>query len=72
VKSVVNLENPKLLALDAAVARREAARVMGKKVVLTNGVFDLLHTGHLYFLQKPAPSAMRSSSRSMPTPACAR
>jgi rfaE bifunctional protein nucleotidyltransferase chain/domain len=51
VKSVVNLENPKLLPLDAAMARREAARVTGKKVVLTNGVFDLLHTGHLYFLQ---------------------
>jgi rfaE bifunctional protein nucleotidyltransferase chain/domain len=48
----VNLENPKLLTLDAAMARREAARVVGKKVVLTNGVFDLLHTGHLYFLQK--------------------
>jgi rfaE bifunctional protein nucleotidyltransferase chain/domain len=49
---VANLENPKLLTLDAAVARREAARVAGQKVVLTNGVFDLLHTGHLYFLQK--------------------
>ncbi len=49
---MVNLENPKLLTLDAVVARREAARVMGKKIVLTNGVFDLLHTGHLYFLQK--------------------
>jgi rfaE bifunctional protein nucleotidyltransferase chain/domain len=49
---VVNLENPKLLPLDAAMARREAARVMGKRVVLTNGVFDLLHTGHLYFLQQ--------------------
>ena len=46
------LPNPKLLPLDAAMARREAARVMGQKVVLTNGVFDLLHTGHLYFLQK--------------------
>jgi rfaE bifunctional protein nucleotidyltransferase chain/domain len=48
----VNLENPKLFTLDAAVARREAARAAGQKVVLTNGVFDLLHTGHLYFLQK--------------------
>ncbi|HSY53028.1 MAG TPA: adenylyltransferase/cytidyltransferase family protein [Opitutaceae bacterium] len=46
------LHNPKLLALDAAVARREQLRAAGKKVVLTNGVFDLLHTGHLYFLQK--------------------
>jgi len=52
VKSVVNLENPKLLTLDAAVARRAQFRAAGQKVVLTNGVFDLLHTGHLYFLQK--------------------
>jgi rfaE bifunctional protein nucleotidyltransferase chain/domain len=49
---VVNLENPKLFTLDAAVARRAQFRAAGKKVVLTNGVFDLLHTGHLYFLQK--------------------
>ena len=49
---MVNLANPKLLALDAAVARRAQLRAAGKKVVLTNGVFDLLHTGHLYFLQK--------------------
>ena len=48
----MNLENPKLLTLDEAVARREQLRAAGKKVVLTNGVFDLLHTGHLYFLQK--------------------
>jgi rfaE bifunctional protein nucleotidyltransferase chain/domain len=51
-KSVANLENPKLLPLDAAVARRAQFRAAGHKVVLTNGVFDLLHTGHLYFLQK--------------------
>lgn len=24
----------------------------GQRVVLTNGVFDLLHTGHLYYLQQ--------------------
>jgi rfaE bifunctional protein nucleotidyltransferase chain/domain len=48
----VNLENPKLLTLDAAVARRAQLRAAAKTVVLTNGVFDLLHTGHLYFLQK--------------------
>jgi D-glycero-beta-D-manno-heptose 1-phosphate adenylyltransferase len=34
------------------VTRRGQLRALGKKVVLTNGVFDLLHTGHLYFLQK--------------------
>lgn len=46
------LLNPKLLSLEAAVARREHLRAAGKKVVLTNGVFDLLHTGHLYYLRK--------------------
>ena len=45
------LNNPKLLALEAAVARRRELRAAGKKVVLTNGVFDLLHTGHLSYLE---------------------
>jgi rfaE bifunctional protein nucleotidyltransferase chain/domain len=49
---VTNLENPKLLSLDATVARRAEWRASGKKVVLTNGVFDLLHTGHLFYLQQ--------------------
>ena len=46
------LENPKLFTFAAAVAHRAALRAAGKKVVLTNGVFDLLHTGHLYYLQQ--------------------
>ena len=46
------LDNPKLLSLANAVARREQWRVAGRKAVMTNGVFDLLHTGHLYYLQK--------------------
>jgi rfaE bifunctional protein nucleotidyltransferase chain/domain len=46
------LENPKLFSLAAAVARRAQLRAAGQKVVLTNGVFDLLHTGHLYYLQQ--------------------
>jgi rfaE bifunctional protein nucleotidyltransferase chain/domain len=49
---VATLDNPKLLTLAAAVARRDELRAAGKKAVLTNGVFDLLHTGHLYFLQQ--------------------
>ena len=44
--------NPNLLTLAAAVARRAELRAAGKKIVLTNGVFDLLHTGHLYYLQQ--------------------
>lgn len=47
------LTNSKLFAsLEAAVAAREKLRASGKRVVLTNGVFDLLHTGHLYYLEK--------------------
>lgn len=48
----MTLDNPKLFTLEGAVARREALRAAGKRVVLTNGVFDLLHTGHLYYLQQ--------------------
>ncbi len=48
------LLNPKLLCLSDAVARREELRAKGRRVVLTNGVFDLLHSGHLYSLQKAA------------------
>jgi len=46
----MELENPKLLTLDEAVAARAALRAAGKRLVLTNGVFDLLHPGHLYSL----------------------
>lgn len=46
------LPNPKLFSLACAVARRLQLAEEGRKVVLTNGVFDLLHTGHLYYLQQ--------------------
>jgi rfaE bifunctional protein nucleotidyltransferase chain/domain len=45
------LHNPKLLSLEAAASRRRDLGSAGKRVVLTNGVFDLLHAGHVYFLQ---------------------
>lgn len=47
----MNLDNPKLFSLTDAVARREVLRAEGQRVVLTNGVFDLLHTGHIHSLQ---------------------
>ena len=50
--SRVTLDNPKLHSLADAVAWREQQRAAGRRIVLTNGVFDLLHTGHLYYLQK--------------------
>jgi rfaE bifunctional protein nucleotidyltransferase chain/domain len=30
---------------------RQRLRVLGHRLVMTNGCFDLLHTGHIYFLQ---------------------
>ena len=48
----MNLDNPKLWNLAGAVAWREKLRSGRRRVVLTNGVFDLLHTGHLYFLKQ--------------------
>jgi rfaE bifunctional protein nucleotidyltransferase chain/domain len=48
----MQLPNPKLLTLDQAASWREKLRSAGRRVVLTNGVFDLLHTGHLYYLQQ--------------------
>jgi rfaE bifunctional protein nucleotidyltransferase chain/domain len=35
---------------DAAVAWRDAQRAAGRTVVSTNGVFDLLHAGHVAYL----------------------
>lgn len=48
----MNLNNPKLHDLASAVRLREDWRQAGRRVVLTNGVFDLLHTGHLFYLQE--------------------
>lgn len=39
-----------VLDLDAALAWREAQRAAGRTVVTTNGVFDLLHAGHVAYL----------------------
>ena len=40
-----------VLSLDAGVGLAETLRVGGKHVVFTNGVFDLLHPGHVRYLQ---------------------
>lgn len=39
-----------LLSLDDAAAWREALREQGRRVVFTNGVFDVLHAGHVTYL----------------------
>lgn len=39
-----------VLERDAAIAWRERARAEGKRVVFTNGCFDVLHAGHVAYL----------------------
>lgn len=41
----------RVLTTDEAVAFAQTLRVAGKTVVFTNGVFDLLHPGHVRYLQ---------------------
>jgi rfaE bifunctional protein nucleotidyltransferase chain/domain len=40
----------RVLTLDEAVAMAAALRAAGRTVVFTNGVFDLLHPGHVRYL----------------------
>ncbi len=40
-----------IVSLAAAAEEREAARARGRRVVVANGAFDLLHVGHLRYLQ---------------------
>src|ERR1700744_3329989 len=40
--------------LNSLKAKREKWKAEGKKVVFTNGVFDLLHIGHITYLAKAA------------------
>lgn len=42
----------KVVALSEAVKLAEAARRAGKKIVTTNGAFDMLHLGHVRYLRK--------------------
>lgn len=40
-----------VLSLDAGANMAEHLRSLGQRVVFTNGVFDLLHPGHVRYLQ---------------------
>jgi len=53
-KQASTLNNPKLLSMDEALKLRQALRALGKKVVITNGCFDLMHVGHLTYLAEAA------------------
>lgn len=41
-----------ILTLEQAMAERERLRADGRRLVFTNGHFDLLHVGHLDYLEK--------------------
>ena len=43
--------SPKIVQLEALSNRCEKLRSAGKKIVATNGCFDLLHVGHVRYLQ---------------------
>lgn len=40
----------KILSVDRMLAERERLRAKGARLVFTNGVFDLLHVGHVRYL----------------------
>jgi D-glycero-beta-D-manno-heptose 1-phosphate adenylyltransferase len=40
----------KILGLDEMLDERERLRASGRRLVFTNGVFDLLHVGHVRYL----------------------
>jgi rfaE bifunctional protein nucleotidyltransferase chain/domain len=42
----------KILSLEKMLGERQRLRSVGARVVFTNGVFDLLHVGHLRYLQQ--------------------
>ena len=41
----------KIKSLSQAISLRESARAAGRRVVFTNGCFDLLHAGHVDYLE---------------------
>ena len=48
------LDNPKCWPLAESVRRRDLLRSDGRTLAVTNGCFDLMHAGHLYFLASAA------------------
>lgn len=43
--------NAKIIGLEKLAKRSRELRAAGKKLVVTNGCFDLLHVGHVRYLQ---------------------
>ncbi len=56
MKNIAAIEE-KIYTLTALIRRVAGWRLNGKKVAFTNGVFDLLHEGHIYSLSQAASEA---------------
>ncbi len=50
--SAIEKENRKLKSQEEIIEIRKELKKQGKKVVFTNGCFDILHTGHVRLLEK--------------------
>src|SRR4051812_47842530 len=46
------MKTPKLLKTSLLASRLAKARRRGKKIVFTNGVYDLIHAGHVTLLEQ--------------------
>ena len=44
----------KIISLEQLPAWRDSLREAGKRLVVTNGCFDLLHAGHVIYLEQAA------------------
>ena len=53
MKSVSNIPN-KIFTIDELVHQLKRWRLLDKKIVFTNGVFDILHEGHIASLSEAA------------------
>ncbi len=49
-----SIKDPKLTTLEEAIQKRLSLKKANQTFVLTNGCFDLLHPGHIFFLQEAA------------------
>ncbi|ANH81276.1 D-beta-D-heptose 1-phosphate adenosyltransferase [Niabella ginsenosidivorans] len=49
----------KILSAEDALRKRNEWKALGKKVVFTNGVFDILHAGHVQSLARAAACGNR-------------
>lgn len=47
----------KILSVEQVRQKAAQLRLLGKKIVFTNGVFDILHEGHIFSLSRAAAEA---------------